>query len=243
MAYQPPYAHPYPPGFGYSVPPPMQPPPMQPPSMQPPSMQPPSMQPPSMQPPSMQPPSMQPPPMQPPSMQPIQRPPLGTEQDALQWFQMVSRSSGGRIGVPTLNSALSVGGHSFSYATTERLLSMFDSNVDGMLNLTDFLEFQRYFQTMRDAFNYRDTSRSSRLEGDEVRAALSAHAYQISDEVFQYLMRRFDRRKQGALGLDDYIEMSLFVAKANDVFQAESQGKATATFDFGTFLKAGVFLV
>ncbi|ESL11726.1 programmed cell death 6 protein [Trypanosoma rangeli SC58] len=181
--------------------------------------------------------------MQPPPMQPIQRPPLDTEQDALQWFQMVSRSSGGRIGVPTLNSALSVGRHSFSYATTERLLSMFDFDVDGMLNLTEFLEFQRYFQTMCNGFNQRDTSRNNRLEGDEVRAALSARAYQICDEVFQDLMRHFDRRRQGALGLDDYIEMSLFVAKVNDIFQAESQGKATATFDFGTFLRAGVFLV
>ncbi|RNF24661.1 programmed cell death 6 protein [Trypanosoma conorhini] len=180
----------------------------------------------------------------PPSVQPpIQRPPLCTEQDALHWFQTVSRSTGGRIDVPMLNSALSVAGKSFSYATTERLLSMFDLDVDGMLNLAEFQEFRRYFQTMRDGFNQRDTSRDGCLEGDEVRAALRANGYQICDDVFQGLMRHFDRRKQGGLGLDDYIEMSIFVAKANDAFHAESQGKTTATFDFSSFLRVGVFLV
>ncbi|PBJ73753.1 programmed cell death 6 protein-like [Trypanosoma cruzi cruzi] len=179
-----------------------------------------------------------------PQKQPFQTSPLfGTEQEAAQWFRAVSSSSGGYISVPQLQSALSQGGMNFSYATTERLISMFDANLDGAIDFTEFQGLNRYILSMRGGFSQRDTSRDGLLEENEVRMALSANFYQVDDTTFQTLMRKFDRRKRGSLGFDDYIELSLFVGKANDAFQAQSQGKAGATFSFSSFLSAGASLL
>ncbi|KEG15000.1 calmodulin [Trypanosoma grayi] len=176
--------------------------------------------------------------------QQLQQPPSGgTGTDLMGFFRAVDQSGSGTISVPELNAALSAAGMKFSYATTERLLSMYDRDFDGEVNFGEFQELHAFIQDMRSGFQSRDTNGDGRLNGNEVRVAFRSNGYQLDDPTFQALMHHFDRTKQGGLAFDDYIELSIFITKANNTFRTRAQGNGLATWDFNTFVKAGVSLL
>lgn len=150
------------------------------------------------------------------------------------WFDAIDTDHDGSITTVELNAALSSSSQRFSYATTEKLLRMFDKDCSGTITMDEFGELHKFIESMVKGFRQRDTSGDGRLDGNEVRAALSDSGYRLSENTFQAMMRKFDRQKRGSLGLDDYIELSIFISKARNVFSfydRQRSGQVTFTFD------------
>jgi len=91
---------------------------------------------------------------------------------------------------------------------------------------------------MRYGFEMVDKDRSGFLNFQEVHMAVSQSGYFISFPVLQQLMITFDRKKLGQLSLDDYIELSVFLGVARNVFQFNDMYKTgQITLNFEQFVR------
>lgn len=170
--------------------------------------------------------------------------PTSGQNEVLQWFRTVDVDGSGTISVPELNQALSASGHSFSLATSERLLHRFDSDRDGQINFPEFEALHLFIMQMKDGFEKRDRARDGRLSGNEVREALMQRGYGVSEDTFQALMRKFDRQKRGSLAFDDYVELSIFLSSVRDTFAFyDKDGSGKVVFNFDTFLLGSISVV
>ncbi|KAG5510036.1 hypothetical protein GH5_07886 [Leishmania sp. Ghana 2012 LV757] len=164
--------------------------------------------------------------------------------ELLEWFRKVDTDGSGAISVPELNAALSSAGVPFSLATTEKLLNMYDKSGSGEISFSEFRDLHQFIMSMRGGFRQRDSSGDGRLDANEVRAALRASGYQISEQTFQALMRKFDRHRRGSLGFDDYVELSIFISKVRNVFAFyDRQRTGQVTFTFDTFIGGSVSIL
>ncbi|KPI89646.1 programmed cell death 6 protein-like protein [Leptomonas seymouri] len=164
--------------------------------------------------------------------------------ELLQWFRAVDVDGNGTINVPELNAALSSAGVPFSLATTEKLLRMYDKDKSGGITFNEFQDLHQFIMSMKNGFRQRDTSGDGRLDGNEVRAALTASGYQLSEQTFQALMRKFDRQRRGSLGFDDYVELSIFISKVRNVFSFyDRQRTGQVTFNFDTYVAGSVSIL
>ncbi|KAL7704749.1 programmed cell death 6 protein-like protein [Lotmaria passim] len=164
--------------------------------------------------------------------------------ELVQWFRAVDTDGSGSISVPELNAALSSAGVPFSLATTEKLLRMYDKDKNGEITFNEFQDLHQFIMSMKNGFRQRDTSGDGRLDGPEVRAALTASGYQLSEQTFQALMRKFDRQRRGSLGFDDYVELSIFISKVRNVFSFyDRQRTGQVTFNFDTYVAGSVSIL
>ncbi|KAG5484105.1 hypothetical protein LSCM1_05960 [Leishmania martiniquensis] len=164
--------------------------------------------------------------------------------ELMEWFRKVDTDGSGAISVPELNAALSSAGVPFSLATTEKLLNMYDKDGSGEINFNEFKDLHQFIISMKNGFRQRDSSGDGRLDASEVRAALQASGYRISEPTFQALMRKFDRHHRGCLGFDDYVELSLFISKVRNVFAFyDRQRTGLVTFNFDTFVGGSVSIL
>ena len=169
--------------------------------------------------------------------------PVGYQQPSplREWFNAVDQDRSGRISVTELQSALSASGNKFSFATTEKLLAMYDRDKSGQISFDEFAQLHQFITIMATAFRQRDKSGDGRLEGPEVRAALQDSGYQLTEGTFQVMMRKFDRQRRGSLALDDYIELSIFISTVRNTFGFYDKAKTgQVTFSFDMFLAASI---
>ena len=195
------------------------------------------------------------PPPQQPHGYPPQQPPPGAypsqyayqppqNDPARAWFDAVDRDRSGSIDATELQAALSHGGMQFSHATTEKMIRMFDRDGSNSIQFMEFQQLNGFIQQMSAGFRARDTDGSGTLEGHEVRAALAASGYQLSEPVFQAMMRKFDPERHGGLKFDDYIGVSILLGNARNVFaRHDVYRNGQATFNFDSFLGACVMML
>lgn len=160
-----------------------------------------------------------------------------------QWFDAVDADRSGRISYVELQGALSSGGFTFSAATAERLVRMFDKAGDGEISFDEFQALHTFITSMTTGFKARDKDNSGLLDGSEIRAALQQSGYALSEPTFQLMMRKFDRDRRGGLKLDDYIELSIMIGTARNVFGFyDRQRSGYVTFNFDSFFTAALSL-
>ncbi|KPA76363.1 programmed cell death 6 protein-like protein [Leptomonas pyrrhocoris] len=169
---------------------------------------------------------------------------MNNNPELLQWFRAVDLDGNGSISVPELNASLSSAGVPFSLATTEKLLQMYDKDKNGEITFNEYQDLHQFIMSMKNGFRQRDTTGDGRLDGNEVRAALTASGYQLSEQTFQALMRKFDRQRRGSLGFDDYVELSIFISKVRNVFAFyDRQRTGQVTFNFDTYVAGSVSIL
>ena len=157
-------------------------------------------------------------------------------------FDQVDKDGSGQINPKELQAALSSGGYTFSASVAEKLVKMFDQkDRSGTLDFSEFIQCHKFIDNMAQAFARRDTSKDGILDGNEVRAALVSSGFQISDPVFQLLMRKYDHERIGGLNFADYIDASIFLSSVRNVFAYYDKGHKNAVlFDFDSFLGASL---
>jgi Ca2+-binding EF-hand superfamily protein len=169
-------------------------------------------------------------------------PVMGGQGDPLRaWFDSVDIDRSGRISAAELQRALQSGGMQFSLETTARMVRMYDQNNTGSIDFPEFQQLHQFIQSMTQGFRSRDRDGSGTLAAGEVFAALTSSGYNVSPQTFDFLMRRFDSKRRGCLGFDDYIDLSITVSTARNTFAFYDRARTgQVTFNFENFLIAAM---
>jgi Ca2+-binding EF-hand superfamily protein len=124
-----------------------------------------------------------------------------------QVFQRVDRDRSGNISAQELQSALSNGTWTpFNPETVRLMLGMFDRQNRGTINFEDFGALWKYITDWQACFRGFDRDSSGNIDGNELKAALTAFGYRLSDPTHQMFLRKFDRLGKGTIYFDDFIQ-------------------------------------
>ena len=160
------------------------------------------------------------------------------------WFEAVDADRSGKINAQELRNALARGQFDFSIGTADKMIRMYDRDNSGSIQYMEFQQLFQFINQMSAGFKQRDRDGSGSLEGPEVRQALAQSGYQLSEPTFQKMMRHFDREKCGGLKLDDYIEVSVLLGTARNIFAFyDRQRTGQVTFTFDTYISSALSLL
>ena len=160
------------------------------------------------------------------------------------WFDAVDTDRSGKINAQELQRALSQAQYNFNVSTAAKMIRMFDRDNSGSIQYMEFQQLYQFINQMSGAFRARDRDRSGTLEGPEVRAALAQSGYQLSEPTFQRMMNHFDKERSGGLKLDDYIELSVLLGTARNIFMFHDRNRTgQVTFNFDMFIAAAVAII
>lgn len=83
---------------------------------------------------------------------------------------------------------------------------MFDKQNKGAINFEDFGALWKYVTDWQACFRSFDRDNSGNIDFNELKSALTAFGYRLSDSLVATMMRKFDRFGKGTILFDDFIQ-------------------------------------
>lgn len=92
---------------------------------------------------------------------------------------------------------------------------MFDKENRGTVSFQDFGALWKYVTDWQNCFRSFDSDNSGNIDKNELKTALTAFGYRLSDNLVGLLLRKFDRYGRGTILFDDFIQccIILYVSK------------------------------
>merc|ERR1711915_500124 len=102
----------------------------------------------------------------------------------VQWFQSVDQDNSGQIDAAELGEALENGDmNKFSEEACRMMISMFDSNLTGTIDVNEFGQLFQYINQWKTVFEGYDKDRSGVIDKEEYSEALQQMGYRFSYEL------------------------------------------------------------
>lgn len=122
-------------------------------------------------------------------------------------FQRVDKDRSGYINAEELQTALTNGTWTpFNKETVRLMIGMFDKTNRGQINFQDFGALWKYVTDWENCFRSFDKDNSGNIDRNELKTALIAFGYRLSDNLIQTILHKFDRRGNGTILFDDFIQ-------------------------------------
>lgn len=83
---------------------------------------------------------------------------------------------------------------------------MFDKHNRGSITFEDFGALWKYVTDWQNCFKSFDRDNSGNIDKDELKNALTAFGYRLSDSVVTIMVQKFDRFGRGTILFDDFIQ-------------------------------------
>lgn len=83
---------------------------------------------------------------------------------------------------------------------------MFDHHNRGQINFEDFGALWKYIGDWKKCFTSFDRDNSGNIDKSELKVALCTFGYNLSDNLINTLVRKFDRHGNGTVLFDDFIQ-------------------------------------
>ncbi|KIZ04938.1 Peflin [Monoraphidium neglectum] len=145
----------------------------------------------------------------------------------------------GVLGAPELQQALSLGGLNFSLATVAHIIRIHDKANRGAISFEEFSKLHEFLTNVQASFDYFDRDHSNSLTVNEIGDALNHAGYQLDQTALQAVFSRFDPTRSGALGLTEFLALTLFLRSSTATFNAfDSDRSGTVSLSFDQFLFA-----
>lgn len=93
---------------------------------------------------------------------------------------------------------------------------MFDKQNRGVISFEDFGALWKYVSDWQNCFRSFDRDGSGNIDKGELKNALTAFGYRLSDEILSVMVQKFDRLGNGTILFDDFIQccVTLYVSIA-----------------------------
>jgi Ca2+-binding EF-hand superfamily protein len=155
------------------------------------------------------------------------------------WFDAIDRNRNGALAAVELQNALQLGGLNFSLATVAHIIRIHDRTGKGAIAFPDFSRLHEFLTNVQHSFEYFDKDKSGSLSYDEIFAALQHAGYTLERQALQAVFQRFDPARSGALGLAEFLALTLFLRSATATFNAfDPQRTGVVRLSFNQFLYA-----
>lgn len=88
---------------------------------------------------------------------------------------------------------------------------MFDKQNRGTVSFEDFGALWKYVTDWQNCFRSFDRDNSGNIDKEELKSALIAFGYRLSDHIVGLLVRKFDRFGKGTILFDDFIQCCIIL--------------------------------
>lgn len=94
---------------------------------------------------------------------------------------------------------------------------MFDKQNRGVISFEDFGALWKYVSDWQNCFRSFDRDNSGNIDKQELKNALTAFGYRLSDEIISIMVQKFDRFGRGTILFDDFIQccITLYVSTSS----------------------------
>lgn len=141
----------------------------------------------------------------------------------------------GQLSEKELSAALVNGDWTaFDPHTVRMMIRMFDSDRSGSIGFEEFCGLWSFLASWRTLFDRFDTDRSGTIQRDEFQNALVAFRYRLSDGFVDLLFRTYDKRNEGVLSFDLFVQACISLKRMTDVFKKyddDRDGYITLSFE------------
>merc|ERR1712223_218841 len=160
--------------------------------------------------------------------------PSGQQEQIRQWFQAVDADRSGQISATELQRALVNGNMSkFSEETCRMLISMFDNNHSGTIDVDEFISLFNFIEQWRRMFQGFDRDGSGSIDESEFGQALRQLGYNFSPTFVQNILIKYDARCR-KLNLDNFIMVLTQLRRLTESFKRrdmERRGQAFLNYE------------
>lgn len=129
----------------------------------------------------------------------------------------------------------------FSIETCRSLVAITDVDFTGKLGLEEFKTLWSDLRLWKNAFKRHDADQSGNFNSYELRQALSAVGFSVSNSIFNCLVMRYSS-KEGVIQFDDFILICSRLKIIFETFKAQKKlPSGEAVFDKDTFLQSVLY--
>ncbi|KAL1864477.1 hypothetical protein Daus18300_007709 [Diaporthe australafricana] len=173
---------------------------------------------------------------------PVSRPPPspaptdgGADPTLLPLFRAVDKDGTGQLSERELSAALVNGDWTaFDPHTVRMMIRMFDSDRSGTIGFDEFCGLWSFLASWRTLFDRFDADKSGNIQLDEFNNALVAFRYRLSERFVELLFQTYDKRNEGVLSFDLFVQACISLKRMTDVFKKyddDRDGYITLSFE------------
>ncbi|KAL7629212.1 hypothetical protein AAE478_000732 [Parahypoxylon ruwenzoriense] len=153
-------------------------------------------------------------------------------------FRAVDKDGTGQLSEKELSAALVNGDWTaFDSQTVRMMIRMFDSDRSGTIGFAEFCGLWSFLASWRALFDRFDTDRSGNISPDEFNNALVAFRYRLSPGFVDLLFRTYDKRNEGVMSFDLFVQACISLKRMTDVFKKYDEDRdGYITLSFEDFL-------
>ncbi|KAJ4295730.1 hypothetical protein N0V88_004432 [Collariella sp. IMI 366227] len=153
-------------------------------------------------------------------------------------FNAVDKDGTGWLSERELSAALVNGDWtSFDPQTVRMMIRMFDSDRSGTIGFEEFCGLWSFLASWRTLFDRFDADRSGNISLGEFSNALVAFRYRLSDRFVEILFRTYDKRNEGVMSFDLFVQACISLKRMTDVFKKYDEDRdGYITLSFEDFL-------
>ncbi|PWI74174.1 peflin [Purpureocillium lilacinum] len=141
----------------------------------------------------------------------------------------------GQLSEKELSAALVNGDWTaFDIQTVRMMIRMFDSDRNGTINFEEFCGLWSFLASWRTLFDRFDVDRSGNISLSEFTDALIAFRYRLSPAFVELLFRTYDKRGEGVMSFDLFVQSCISLKRMTDVFKKyddDRDGFITLSFE------------
>jgi len=154
-------------------------------------------------------------------------------------FQRVDADRSGAIDASELQSALSNGNWTpFNPETVRLMIGMFDKKGTSTISFDEFGSLWKYVTDWQQCFKTFDQDNSGSISKPELKTAITSFGYRFSDQLYDVLLKKFDRSNKGVIFFDDFIQCSVLLHKLTSSFsQLDTDRDGFITVGYEQFLE------
>ncbi|KAI0135227.1 EF-hand [Daldinia grandis] len=153
-------------------------------------------------------------------------------------FKAVDKNKTGQLSEKELSAALVNGDWTaFDPQTVRMMIRMFDSDRSGTIGFDEFCGLWSFLASWRALFDRFDADRSGNISPDEFSNALVAFRYRLSPGFVDLLFRTYDKRNEGVMSFDLFVQACISLKRMTDVFKKYDEDRdGYITLSFEDFL-------
>ncbi|POR31980.1 Programmed cell death protein 6 [Tolypocladium paradoxum] len=159
----------------------------------------------------------------------------GSDPTLLPLFRAVDKDGTGQLSERELSAALVNGDWTaFDIQTVRMMIRMFDSDRNGTINFDEFCGLWSFLASWRTLFDRFDVDRSGNISLSEFTDALIAFRYRLSPQFVELLFRTYDKRNEGVMSFDLFVQSCISLKRMTDVFKKyddDRDGFITLSFE------------